>query len=106
MSTLRSGLTTGTCAAAAAKAAATVLSDGAEPSEVDIALPDGTRLHVPLVFVRRIEGGAEAAVRKDAGDDPDITNGATVVAGVSWCAGDAVAFKAGEGVGTVTRVRT
>ncbi|NQT85263.1 cobalamin biosynthesis protein CbiD [bacterium] len=100
MTDLREGYTTGTCAAAAAKAAATVLAGGEAPDAVDVDLPDGTTARLPLLYAKRTDGGAEAAVRKDAGDDPDVTDGVSVVVSVAWA--EAMAFEAGEGVGTVT----
>jgi len=78
------GFTTGSCAAAAAKAAVQFLCTGEEPRSVEIALPDGTRASFPLLYVRRQDDGAVAAVRKDAGDDPDVTDGAIVVAAIFW----------------------
>jgi len=78
------GFTTGSCAAAAAKAAAQFLCTGEEPQSVEIALPDGTRAVFPLLYVRRQDDGAVAAIRKDAGDDPDVTDGAIVEAAISW----------------------
>ncbi len=68
-----------------------------------IPLPDGRRISLPLAYVRRAGGGAEAAVRKDAGDDPDVTNGALIAAALAWSDGAGVEFAAGEGVGTVTK---
>ena len=103
MSTLRGGYTTGSCAAAAAKAAVMLLAEGRKIDSVEIPLPDGTRPSFPLVHVLRTADGAEAAVRKDAGDDPDTTNGALVKAQVAWVAGDGVEFAAGDGVGMVTK---
>ena len=104
MSALREGYTTGSCAAAAAKAAAIFLAEGRAVESVDIPLPGaGGRLTLPVVYARSAGGGAEAAVVKDAGDDPDVTNGALVLARVSWSAGENVQFAAGDGVGTVTR---
>jgi cobalt-precorrin-5B (C1)-methyltransferase len=97
---LRTGITTGTCAAAAARAAATVLAGLALPAEVPVELPDGRTVIVPVL---RTILAATAAVRKDAGDDPDVTDGLEIVATVSWNDGDEVTLSAGEGVGTVTR---
>jgi cobalt-precorrin-5B (C1)-methyltransferase len=102
MSALRSGFTTGSCAAAAAKAALWLLARGERVKAVEIPLPDGTRVRLPVAWARRAGDGAEAAVRKDAGDDPDITDGAIVRAAVAWTAGREVEFAAGEGVGTVS----
>jgi len=99
----RNGYTTGSCAAAAAKAAVRLLVGGREAECMEIPLPDGARIVIPLVYVRLTESGAEAAVRKDAGDDPDVTNGALILASVAWNGGEEVEFSAGEGVGMVTK---
>lgn len=101
-STLRTGMTTGTCAAAATKAAVAILLGGKTPAKVCIRLPAGEQMIVPILSATLKDGGAEAAVIKDAGDDPDITDGITVKAFVEWCAG-AISFCAGAGVGTVTK---
>jgi cobalt-precorrin-5B (C1)-methyltransferase len=103
MNALREGYTTGSCAAAAAKAALLLLAKGLATEEVEIPFPDGQRRCMPVEYVRRTEEGAEAMVRKDAGDDPDVTNGALITAAVGWTEGDGVEFAAGEGVGTVTK---
>ena len=103
MSTLRSGFTTGTCAAAAAKAAALLLQGEASVGVVEIGLPDGERVRFPVVWSQTGPGSAQAAVRKDAGDDPDITHQAVVKARVAWKEGEGIDFQAGEGVGTVTK---
>jgi len=101
----RPGLSTGTCAAAAAKAAACVLCGQAAPAEVDVELPEGGRVRLPVFYARvsNTGPGAEGAVRKDAGDDPDVTHGALVVSTVEWTGQDDVTFAAGDGVGVVTR---
>jgi cobalt-precorrin-5B (C1)-methyltransferase len=103
MNKLRTGFTTGTCAAAAAKAAVIMLADGHAPNEVEVGLPDGFRVKIPLVYVKREGDRAEAAVIKNAGDDPDVTHGVTVVASISWSSPGYIRFKAGVGVGTVTK---
>lgn len=103
MSWLRGGLSTGTCAAAAAKAATLLLAGGTPCNVVDLALPDGTRVNVPIAWTRRLPPCAEAAVRKDAGDDPDVTHGAEVLAAVTWTDDSEVRFRGGTGVGTVTK---
>ena len=100
---LRTGYTTGSCAAAAAKAAIALLCDGVAPAAVEITLPEGDRVRFPVVSCRLDGKTAEAAVCKDAGDDPDVTHQATVIATVSFCEGDDVVFAAGEGVGMVTK---
>ena len=102
---LRSGLTTGTCAAAAAKAAALVLAGGDAPRSVELQLPSGQAVRVPILHVApRADGAAATAVvRKDAGDDPDATHGLEIRVTVAWDDQADVAFVAGEGVGTVTK---
>src|SRR5262249_27527714 len=101
---LRRGWTTGACAAAAAKAAATALLSGAFPDPVSIQLPGGQRPGFPLALRETGPGWARAGITKDAGDDPDVTHGALVIAEVRVApAGSGIAFRAGEGVGTVTR---
>jgi cobalt-precorrin-5B (C1)-methyltransferase len=101
---LREGFTTGACAAAAAKASILALLDpSVSPSCVDIPFPSGERFPFSVERVCRYEGYVESAVRKDAGDDPDITQGVLVVARVAWCAGQDILFEAGEGVGRVTK---
>lgn len=103
MSTLRSGYTTGTCAAAAAKAAVRLLRDGIREEEVEVGLPDGERVRFPVVLAHRNEVAGLAAVRKDAGDDPDITHGVLIKASVSLIEGRDILFEAGEGVGRITK---
>lgn len=100
----RLGYTTGACAAAAARAALLcLLGNAAQPGEVEIPFPGGERHSLPVAFAGRKGRGAEAAVRKDAGDDPDITNGSLVLALVEWGQAEDVVFAAGDGVGTVTK---
>ncbi|GIU84016.1 MAG: cobalt-precorrin-5B C(1)-methyltransferase [Acidimicrobiales bacterium] len=96
---LRCGWTTGTCASAAAKAAAIGLVTGEPPHWVDVAIPDGRRVAFPVVVM----GAHRCGVRKDAGDDPDCTHGALVCADVTFASGRETIFVAGEGVGTVTK---
>lgn len=101
---LRRGWTTGACAAAAAKAAFQGLLTGRFPDPVAITLPRGQRPAFALAVERLGEAVAEAGIVKDAGDDPDVTHGALVMAAVRRGApGSGVVFRAGEGVGTVTR---
>ena len=100
---LRTGFTTGACAAAAAKAAATLLCEGVAPESVEIELPEGQRVRFPVLQCRREGEIAQATIRKDAGDDPDITHQATIVAEVAFADGGDVRFAAGDGVGTVTK---
>jgi cobalt-precorrin-5B (C1)-methyltransferase len=103
-SPLRRGWTTGACAAAAARAAYAALLTGQFPDPVTIRLPRGQRPCFPLAIAELGLGTARAGIVKDAGDDPDVTHGATIIAEVVWAApGSGVGFAAGEGVGTVTR---
>ena len=74
---------------------------GAFPGEVSITLPRGETPVFPLAHMDAGEGWAEVGITKDAGDDPDVTHGALVIARVS-ASGGGVVFRAGEGVGTVT----
>lgn len=100
---LRRGWTTGACATAAAKAAFTALATGAFPDPVEITLPNGQGVAFALANHRVDAESASAGVIKDAGDDPDVTHGALVVATVrSAPPGTGVTFKAGPGVGMVT----
>ena len=137
MAAMRTGITTGACAAAAAKAAAMVLNGQAAPQQVTIPLPNGDTLQVAVLYARlvarasrpRIVGAscpgtdakqiagetpathecetpsprAVAAVRKDAGDDPDVTHGLEIVVTLGPATGDETVFQGGEGVGTVTK---
>src|ERR1700737_944936 len=101
---LRRGWTTGACATAAAKAAYTALLTGEFPDPVEITLPRGQRPAFALAVARVEAHCATAGVIKDAGDDPDVTHGALVLATVrAGVSGSGVRFRAGEGVGTVTR---
>src|SRR5215471_18518045 len=101
---LRRGWTTGACAAAAAKAAYAALLTGEFPDPVEIALPRGERPAFALARTDLRPDVATAGIIKDAGDDPDVTHGALVLAEVRPAApGTGIAFRAGEGVGTVTK---
>src|SRR6202011_295846 len=101
---LRRGWTTGACATAAAKAAYAALLTGEFPDPVAVTLPRGKRVSFALALTRRDAGSASAGVIKDAGDDPDVTHGALVLATVrAGAPGSGVTFRAGVGVGTVTR---
>ena len=101
---LKRGWTTGACATAAAKAACTALLGGGFPDPVEITLPSGQKVGFALAQSRIGPGEAMAAIVKDAGDDPDVTHGALVMATVRHgVAGSGVTFRRGEGVGLVTR---
>jgi cobalt-precorrin-5B (C1)-methyltransferase len=101
---LRRGWTTGTCAAAAAKAAYGALVTGEFVDPVEVTLPRGQTPAFALAVARSEQNSATAGVIKDAGDDPDVTHGALVLATArAGVPGSGVIFRAGEGVGTVTR---
>lgn len=114
---LRTGYTTGTCASAAAKAAAIGLVHGGVPLTVDVALPSGQRVSFPVERERAAGLQARrAAVVKDAGDDPDCTHGARITADVAFReeidldrsraqkeGGSGHLLLAGPGIGTVTK---
>jgi cobalt-precorrin-5B (C1)-methyltransferase len=99
---LRRGWTTGACATAATKAAFTALLTGKFPDPVEIVLPRGERVAFPLALMELGRDFARAGVVKDAGDDPDVTHGAMIVVKTAF-GGQGISFKAGEGVGTVTK---
>jgi cobalt-precorrin-5B (C1)-methyltransferase len=102
---LRTGWTTGTCASAAAKAAVTGLLDGVTPARIEIGLPGGRRVSFDVADLEPSTPW-RAAVVKDAGDDPDVTDGAHVTVEACWLDGvnpaGTVELAAGDGVGTIT----
>ncbi|MBG6199678.1 cobalt-precorrin-5B (C1)-methyltransferase [Labrenzia sp. EL_13] len=101
---LRRGWTTGACATAAAKAAYCALITGTFPDPVEISLPRGST--ADFILTRHSISGdvSSATITKDAGDDPDVTHGALITSSVRILEpGSGVRFKAGDGVGTVTR---
>ncbi len=106
---LRTGWTTGTCASAAAKAAAIGLASGTVPGEVEIGLPNGSRVSFPVEGAGPVApgGAAIAVVVKDAGDDPDCTDGARMTATAEWLersnSRDLHELGAGPGIGTITK---
>ena len=100
---LRFGFTTGTCAAAAAKAAAILLLSGTAPKTVPIHTPKGIDLNLPVLEPVRGDGFASCTIRKDSGDDPDVTDGVLVYAKVSVSDRQGIWIDGGEGVGRVTK---
>jgi cobalt-precorrin-5B (C1)-methyltransferase len=98
---LRTGFSTGACAAAAAKAAVAALG-GTLVRAVTIGFPSGDRHEFPVHSLRRQGRAATAVVIKDAGDDPDVTHGAHLTVTASWRHDDEVVLHRGEGVGLVT----
>ncbi len=104
---LRSGFTTGACAAAAAKAAALLLFCGRKMNSVEIPFPGGLRHDFSLKRLDLVSNTATASIIKDAGDDPDVTNGAEIIAMVTTRnqkpEGEKITLQAGDGVGMVTK---
>jgi cobalt-precorrin-5B (C1)-methyltransferase len=101
---LRYGWTTGACATAATTAAYTALLTGEFPDPVTIDLPHDKHPSFALATERLEDGAATVGIVKDAGDDPDVTHGALVSASVTHGEpGTGVTFRAGAGVGTVTK---
>jgi len=98
---LRSGWTTGTCSAAAAKAATAALLTQTPQQTVEVTLPAGQAVTFDVERCEYDERVAEAVVVKDAGDDPDVTHGAHMTATVSWAA--ELVLEGGVGVGVVTK---
>ena len=103
MADLRRGWTTGACATAAAAACAAALTNGVFPDPVEIALPRGGRAAFALAEFALDGPVAQAAIVKDAGDDPDVTHGALIRVKLVRAPAGGIVFRAGEGVGTITR---
>ena len=100
---LRCGYTTGSCATAAAKAAATMLLTGERVDSVRIDTPKGITLNLEPLQVELAENYVSCAIRKDSGDDPDDTNGILVFAKVERAVEPGVHIEGGVGVGRVTK---
>ncbi len=100
---MRRGYSTGTCAAAAAKGAVKMFFSGEIPEKVQISTPAGVDLVLHILDASIGEGWAECAVKKDAGDDPDITNGMLVKARAVRAEKAGIIIKGGRGVGVVTK---
>ena len=99
----RLGYTTGSCAAAAAKAASWMLLTGRERRYVTLTVPKGLTLELELRDIRRGEEFVSCAVEKDSGDDPDVTRGTLIYARVSRTEMPGIAIDGGAGIGRVTR---
>ena len=100
---LRYGYTTGSCAAAAAKAAAWMLLTGKRKDTISLVTPKGIPLSLQVEDIRMEEDFVSCAIRKDSGDDPDVTNGTLVYARVSRRGTPEIAIDGGFGVGRVTK---
>lgn len=100
---LRRGYTTGTCAAAAAKAAVSMLFSGQLVADVvEVALPMGEKVTLQVANSELVEGTARCHIVKDAGDDPDVTDKAQICAAARRT-GSGIIIKGGEGIGIVTK---
>ena len=99
---LRSGFTTGACATAASKAALLALLGHGVSESVSIRFPNGEELSLPIANIEIADDYATATVVKDAGDDPDVTDGKSIVSTVRFCSYPGIHFLQGEGVGVVT----
>ena len=100
---LRTGFTTGACAAAAAKAATRCLVKGSMLSEIETTLPNRTRVTFALARCERLDRRAICSVIKDAGDDPDCTHGAELIAEVELRTEPGIEIRGGAGVARVTK---
>ena len=104
---LRRGYTTGTCAALAAQGAVSFLVSGIWPETAELMTPAGQMVRVPLMEKKAGNGAVSCAVKKDAGDDPDVTDGLLIFARARFLPEDTgkarVVIDGGEGVGRVTK---
>lgn len=109
---MRSGYTTGTCSAVAAKAAAVMLFTGKKIEHMKLLIPKGTEICLPLFHIHAGSEGARCAVKKDAGDDPDVTDRTLIYASAEpfygqplagWYQEGTIYLEAGEGIGLVTK---
>ena len=101
--TLRLGITTGGCAALATKAAVRYMLEGSCPDEVSFVMGNGMEVTEPVFESGSDDGAFYAAIKKDAGDDPDVTDGMLIFAKVSEAEGNGVTIDGGVGVGRVTK---
>jgi cobalt-precorrin-5B (C1)-methyltransferase len=102
---LRTGYTTGTCAAAATKAALSTLVNGEKLARVNVSLPKDKNIIIDIAWIKyENEKSVTAAVIKDGGDDPDVTNGAEICVTVSFLETvNKIIIDGGIGVGRVTK---
>ena len=102
---LRCGYTTGTCAALGAAGAARLLLTGKAPESVGLRTPKGIVVEVAPIYCRKTATGAQCAIRKDGGDDVDVTTGLPVIADITLLpdAPGQVTIDGGPGVGRVTK---
>lgn len=100
---MRYGYTTGSCAAAAAQGAVSMLLEGASPKQVQLQTPKGILLSLELLHAERGKDWASCAVKKDGGDDPDVTSGLEIFVKAQKQKEPGIQIDGGIGVGRVTR---
>lgn len=100
---LKCGYTTGSCAAAAAKAAAHLLLSGQVLKQIEIDTPKGIRLTLTIENATQSDGLAQCAVKKYSGDDPDVTDGMLIYATACKNNQNTICITGGKGIGTVTK---
>ena len=100
---MRHGFTTGSCAAASAKAAAYMLLTGKQKEQIIIETPKGLPYKAEILDISRTENEVSCAVEKDGGDDPDITTGTRIYAKVRYSEESGITIDGGTGVGRVTK---
>lgn len=100
---LRMGYTTGSCAAAAAKAAAWMLLTGKKREQITLTTPKGITLNLPVLEIQMEEVFVSCAIQKDGGDDPDITKGTLIFATVTRIQEPGICIDGGQGIGRVTK---
>jgi cobalt-precorrin-5B (C1)-methyltransferase len=98
----RKGYTTGSCAAAASKAAVVMLASGSVLESISIDTPAGIRLNLPVADVKISKESVSCSVVKDGGDDPDMTSGLKIFAEVKYSGNQEINVTTGEGIGIVT----
>ena len=101
---LRTGFTTGTCAAAASKAAILAIISQKKIEHVNVILPKKKKISIKIASCKFDKVSARCSVIKDAGDDPDVTHGAEIIAEISLSnKPDQIEIDGGKGVGRVTK---
>lgn len=100
---LRLGYTTGSCAAAASKAAAIMLFTGKPKEKITLITPSGKSLNLDVTDIEMGHDFVSCAIEKDGGDDPDITTGSLIFSKVKFTDRPGVEIRGGEGVGKVTK---
>ncbi len=100
---LRMGYTTGSCAAAAAKAAAWMLLTGKKREQITLTTPKGITLNLPVLKIQMHGDCVSCAIQKDSGDDPDITKGTLIFAAVTRKPEPGISIDGGQGIGRITK---